>query len=1262
LRDGPLSGGAVAESLDGLAIDPSRGILLAGTARDTTSGTDDFLAARYTVSGDLDPTFNNGAVEFIGFQRAGSNSSAAQSNADFARAIGVQSDGRVLIAGYTAVPVPGQPGSVGPAEVALARLDADGAPDFSFGQRGRVITDLSTPGRALQGSAQSVIVQPDGNIVVTGEAFDTATGQAFSAFAVARYVGATGPAAGTIPAGSYREDFASAADPNQPGLDSSGVFRHVIWYNAQAQGFASPSGPGGIGWVLGAFPGSDGTALELTGAADAITFPNLRADVHVGLVSVVVTAESEAYVTFVGDNGAYTVLAGGANETVAAGESQALETDADGNPTLELGPIRGIVLDSSAAVFDTVKILVIPGQGPLDDSVTAPPGTTTTFDLLDYATGGAPGAGLQPPLQLVSVTQPSLPGGATAIITTDPTLPSDFVQYTNTLTPAPGQHPTDTFDYTVRDSNGRMDSGTVYVTIDAPPVITVYLSPFVDPSNTWTLRHGTPGPFTGDIRLSDAEGDPISLTLLDPGALYGHVTLSEITPDHYSYEYDPPTISTYDPGTGLSGAVSDLVGDDQFTLEASDGITVADDTVKFSGTAGNNAPPTAGDLQFVVPENVGVTHYPTEEAGQLYDPSLARPGLVHFAAPGVLCNATDPFGDPLMALEDPELEPHHGLLELFRDGSFNYIPDPGFIGIDSFGFRASDGFQQSSTLDPLTHRARPAIVTIDVVASGQDGTPAAPVVRDEYDDISAALAPGEKDSPNPWGFIGDIPGVAPDDSFHVLVVRPLTIGDTLDDAPRYTSLGVEDSRLSTAGGESVLSKIRVYGLSLVQGLTMTDDIHTFNLTSIPTEPLSDATSLEVSFAFALSTEMTLNGSMTDVLSNIATFHVVIKLTSSLVDVNSPFGSVTVESPPDTTLSGVKLVSDLPAGLPAGVSIPWLIDFTVGFNLTSSYYYGAPIEVTILLPPGYPHIATYYKYGYTPPGGASATEMWYPFMYDPAHGHPTGAEIRNDVTGQQFIILHLIRGELGDVRQFPDIFSIEDPGGPGSFTDPARNFVASLDEDLLDRGPSDAEMARWVKALDRGEARRKVARAIWDSAEHRRSQVDAWSMQFLGHAADPRQEARWIELLRRGRGEIAVEQAILTSPDYRRAHPAMASFVAGLNLDVLGLAGDPIDPSHGRRERASFGAVARQFLTSAAAAGILAQQDATTFLGRPATAQERRAEGHDLPRGSTAPARIAERILASRAFYDFVNSALQMSTKSSRPDRSPHHPARHPRGR
>jgi len=68
--------------------------------------------------------------------------------------------------------------------------------------------------------------------------------------------------------------------------------------------------------------------------------------------------------------------------------------------------------------------------------------------------------------------------------------------------------------------------------------------------------------------------------------------------------------------------------------------------------------------------------------------------LLSVPAPGILGNDLDPNGDQLIALLD--LGPQHGLLTLNPDGSFNYLPEPEYIGSDIFNYHTSDGFLNSN--------------------------------------------------------------------------------------------------------------------------------------------------------------------------------------------------------------------------------------------------------------------------------------------------------------------------------------------------------------------------------------------------------------------------------------------------------------------------------------------------------------------------------------------------------------------------------------
>lgn len=74
-------------------------------------------------------------------------------------------------------------------------------------------------------------------------------------------------------------------------------------------------------------------------------------------------------------------------------------------------------------------------------------------------------------------------------------------------------------------------------------------------------------------------------------------------------------------------------------------------------------------------------------------------------APGVLANDTA-FQGKLTA--QPVTEPAHGWLTLHPDGSFVYVPHPGYIGTDAFTYTAFDGMLAS----------KPAQVSLTVLAAG----------------------------------------------------------------------------------------------------------------------------------------------------------------------------------------------------------------------------------------------------------------------------------------------------------------------------------------------------------------------------------------------------------------------------------------------------------------------------------------------------------------------------------------------------------------
>lgn len=102
--------------------------------------------------GDLDPAFGKGGKVMTDFGHS----------VDLANAVAVQADGKLVVAGttYTNNDFSGE-------DFAIARYNPDGTLDRTFGTNGRVTTDF--PG--LAAVASSVLVQPDGKILVAGGAF-----------------------------------------------------------------------------------------------------------------------------------------------------------------------------------------------------------------------------------------------------------------------------------------------------------------------------------------------------------------------------------------------------------------------------------------------------------------------------------------------------------------------------------------------------------------------------------------------------------------------------------------------------------------------------------------------------------------------------------------------------------------------------------------------------------------------------------------------------------------------------------------------------------------------------------------------------------------------------------------------------------------------------------------------------------------------------------------------------------------------------------
>jgi uncharacterized delta-60 repeat protein len=110
--------------------------------------------------GDLDPGFGTGGVV-----------TTTIGNNAYGRAITIQADGKIIVAGYSER-------DIFKGDFALARYSGNGSLDSSFGNGGVVTTTIG-----LYARSGGVIIQPDGKIVAAGDNHDGTK----NTFALARY-------------------------------------------------------------------------------------------------------------------------------------------------------------------------------------------------------------------------------------------------------------------------------------------------------------------------------------------------------------------------------------------------------------------------------------------------------------------------------------------------------------------------------------------------------------------------------------------------------------------------------------------------------------------------------------------------------------------------------------------------------------------------------------------------------------------------------------------------------------------------------------------------------------------------------------------------------------------------------------------------------------------------------------------------------------------------------------------------------------------
>jgi len=148
---------------EAMAVQPDGKLVVAGHANMGGATGTDFVLVRYQRDGAIDTTFGT----------AGKVTTDIDGGSDEAFAVALQADGKIVVAGSNDVSPKGK-------SFALVRYNADGSLDTTFGNGGKVVTSFGSQ----SDTAYAVVVQPDGRIVAGGH---TNTALRGIDFALARY-------------------------------------------------------------------------------------------------------------------------------------------------------------------------------------------------------------------------------------------------------------------------------------------------------------------------------------------------------------------------------------------------------------------------------------------------------------------------------------------------------------------------------------------------------------------------------------------------------------------------------------------------------------------------------------------------------------------------------------------------------------------------------------------------------------------------------------------------------------------------------------------------------------------------------------------------------------------------------------------------------------------------------------------------------------------------------------------------------------------
>jgi uncharacterized delta-60 repeat protein len=145
---------ANSSEINAIALQPDGKIVAAGYW--VYLGIYHFQITRYNTDGTLDNSFGSGGLVTTNIH-----------NSDMPKAVGIQSDGKIVVAGYYYTGTPTSPGA-GIYHKAIVRYNQDGTLDQTFGNGGIITPEVIGP--TTHEAISSLLIQPDNKIIVGGSA------------------------------------------------------------------------------------------------------------------------------------------------------------------------------------------------------------------------------------------------------------------------------------------------------------------------------------------------------------------------------------------------------------------------------------------------------------------------------------------------------------------------------------------------------------------------------------------------------------------------------------------------------------------------------------------------------------------------------------------------------------------------------------------------------------------------------------------------------------------------------------------------------------------------------------------------------------------------------------------------------------------------------------------------------------------------------------------------------------------------------------